>query len=108
MKISQVILKNIRGYEHSTIDLSPKINLLIGENNSGKTTVLKSLLLLQDTLAINSSDIRINQGNGHVFLNLAKGNNGKYLVPEFSSTQFTYVDYFQYSFSPQHAAMQKC
>jgi predicted ATPase len=105
MKISQVILINIRGYEHSAIDFSPKINLLIGENNSGKTTILKSLLVLQDTSAIDSSDIRINQDYGNICLNFIKGNNNKYLVPEFNSIKFAYVDCFQYSFSPQYTSM---
>jgi AAA15 family ATPase/GTPase len=71
MKVSKVTLSNIRGYENSEIELSPKINLVIGENNSGKTTILKSLLLLQDLSAINSSDVRSNVHQGAVSLVLS-------------------------------------
>jgi energy-coupling factor transporter ATP-binding protein EcfA2 len=68
MKISVLGLENIRGYKSSTIELSPKINLLVGENNSGKTTILKSLLLLQDTLALRCADVRTGQSEGSIVL----------------------------------------
>jgi predicted ATPase len=105
MKISRVTLENIRGYRFSTIALSPKINLLVGENNSGKTTILKSLLLLQDTSAISTNDIRNVREQGIVVLNCQEGNNGKFLAPEFNNSSFAYLDYFQYNFSVQQCFM---
>jgi predicted ATPase len=48
MKISTLILNNIRSYEGDTrFDFSPTINLLVGPNNSGKSTVIWALNLLQ-------------------------------------------------------------
>jgi predicted ATPase len=105
MKILQVTLENIRGYKFSTIELSPKINLLVGENNSGKTTILKSLLLLQDISAISAPDIRNITEQGIVVLDCQKGNNGKFLAPEFNNPSFAYLDYFQYNFSLQQCFM---
>jgi AAA15 family ATPase/GTPase len=68
MKITKINLTNIRSYENVQIEFSPTINLIIGENNSGKTTILKSILLLQDSNSITSNDIRINQNQGRIGL----------------------------------------
>jgi predicted ATPase len=105
MKISTIKLENIRGYKYSKIKLSPKINLLVGENNSGKTTILKSLLLLQDVSVLGTSDIRNYSEKGTVTLQLQKDNNGKFLVPEFNNSNLAYVDTFKYDFFLQQSLM---
>jgi recombinational DNA repair ATPase RecF len=43
MKVSKLELMNIKSYEGADIDLSPKINLLVGNNNSGKSVILTVL-----------------------------------------------------------------
>jgi recombinational DNA repair ATPase RecF len=42
--ISQLILKNFTAFNHKgiTVDFSPKINVIIGENGTGKTHLLKA------------------------------------------------------------------
>ena len=48
MKISAVEIKNLKGYEDSgRIEFSPSINLLLGSNNSGKSTIVRSCFLVQ-------------------------------------------------------------
>jgi predicted ATPase len=47
MRIKTVELINLRSYDHVKIDLSSRINLLTGANNSGKSTIIHSLLNLQ-------------------------------------------------------------
>lgn len=48
MKVKSITLENTRCYEgHNKITLSPAVNLLVGKNNSGKSTVLRALNLLQ-------------------------------------------------------------
>ena len=46
MYIASVRIENFRGFENTVIEFNPGINALIGENNSGKTTVLQALALL--------------------------------------------------------------
>ncbi|OUL33427.1 hypothetical protein BV372_16375 [Nostoc sp. T09] len=80
MKILNVKLSNIRGYENAEIELSPKLNLLIGENNSGKTTILRSLLFLQNRSYFVMDDIRKNEAQASIELTF-DGNKNRYFNP---------------------------
>ena len=40
--ITQLKLKNFTAFSQLTVDFSPKINVIIGENGNGKTHVLKA------------------------------------------------------------------
>ncbi|QLE52936.1 ATP-binding protein (plasmid) [Nostoc sp. C057] len=77
MKIVKIRLSNIRGYENAEVELSPRINLLVGENNSGKTTILRTLLFLQDRALFQTNDIRKNHNQGSIQLEF-EGNLKKY------------------------------
>ena len=46
MKIKQVHLKNFMQFEDATIKWSPHVNVICGENSTGKTTLLKCLYSL--------------------------------------------------------------
>lgn len=41
MHLTQLRLKNYRGFEDFTIDLDPECNVLFGVNGSGKTAILE-------------------------------------------------------------------
>jgi predicted ATP-binding protein involved in virulence len=43
MKINRIELKNFKKYESFALDLHPHFTLLVGENGSGKTTILDAL-----------------------------------------------------------------
>ena len=43
MKINNLAIKNFKKYADLTIDLHPQFTLLVGENGSGKTTILDAL-----------------------------------------------------------------
>lgn len=58
MYIDKLVIKNIRCFEEETLQLSKNINLLVGENNSGKSTIIKSIYKLQEEISIKTSDIR--------------------------------------------------
>ena len=49
MYISEITLSNFRGFEQNTIFFQDGMNVLIGQNNSGKTSVIKALGLLFDS-----------------------------------------------------------
>lgn len=44
--ITHLELKNFTAFTELTIDFSPKINVIIGENGNGKTQLLKSVYAL--------------------------------------------------------------
>lgn len=67
MKIEALQLLNLRGFKNlPKTNFSPNINLLIGSNNSGKSTLLNSLFLIQRPNVLNRSDITIGQSNGNI------------------------------------------
>lgn len=48
MKIKSIQIQNLKGFEDTNkLQLSPTVNILIGPNNSGKSTVIRSCYLLQ-------------------------------------------------------------
>lgn len=46
MYISKIHIRNYRCYNNMVVDFSPGVNVIIGENNSGKSALLKALGLL--------------------------------------------------------------
>ncbi len=44
MKIDNIEIKNFKGFEECNVEFHPKLNLFIGNNASGKTTLLKAIL----------------------------------------------------------------
>ncbi|NQY11418.1 MAG: AAA family ATPase [Flavobacteriales bacterium] len=48
MKIKSIRIENLKGFENSgKIEFSPTINVLVGANNSGKSTIIKSCYAIQ-------------------------------------------------------------
>lgn len=66
MWISEVTLNNFRSFENANIQLSKGINLIVGANNSGKSTLLKSILWLQEGFSLDINDVRISQETGYI------------------------------------------
>lgn len=66
MYISQLRIKNFRVFDEMTLSLNKGINILIGENNSGKTTIIDALRIClgygkSDTnIYIQESDLHLN------------------------------------------------
>ena len=59
--ISKLRIENLRSFSSAELEFSPGINILIGRNNSGKSTILQSILLLQSPV-LAGSDIRSSSG----------------------------------------------
>ena len=50
MYIANIAIENFRGFSvRKVIELNEKLNIFIGHNNSGKTTIIKALQILFDT-----------------------------------------------------------
>lgn len=50
MYISKIRIQNFRCFKDTTIEFNQGLNVFIGENNSGKTTILKALQLIFNRL----------------------------------------------------------
>ena len=46
MYISSIHIRNYRCFKDTTVDFQPGLNVIIGENNAGKTTLSKALMLV--------------------------------------------------------------
>ncbi len=57
MIVKSIEIINLKSYEHTHVEFSKNINLLLGANNSGKSTIIKSLLNLQYR-SLEKKDIR--------------------------------------------------
>jgi AAA15 family ATPase/GTPase len=68
MWIRKIDLTNFRSYASESIELSKGINLIVGQNNSGKSTLLKSVAWLQAGSPISAEDIRKLEQSGSVEL----------------------------------------
>jgi predicted ATPase len=75
MYIKLLELENIRSFEKAKIELHPHINLLVGNNNSGKSTVIKALFALQNRNSLEFDDVRKGREEGKVSMKL-EGING--------------------------------
>lgn len=49
MKLDSLVLENFRCYDHSEIAFSPGLNVVLGPNATGKTTILEAIYLLATT-----------------------------------------------------------
>lgn len=68
MKITAIEIKNVRGFQevHKT-ELSDSINILIGPNNAGKSTILNTIFQFQKKV-LNKHDITIGRTQGKIEL----------------------------------------
>ena len=62
MQISEIRIRNIKSIiDSGWIGLSPKINVIIGKNNGGKSIFIKSIYQLQNQKSLEDADIRIGE-----------------------------------------------
>lgn len=77
MRIERIRLSNVRSFEKLDIALSKRINILVGANNSGKSTILHAAGSIQEPRLVKGEDIRKGTQEGQVELILS-GDTGKY------------------------------
>jgi predicted ATP-binding protein involved in virulence len=65
MKIERLELKNFRGIREMTLDFSPKVNVLVGVNGAGKSSILDALAILLSRLI---GRLRSTSGTGRFFV----------------------------------------
>lgn len=57
MFISKIIIKGYRNFPDNEVDFNDGVNVIIGHNNAGKTSLLKAIRLLIDANAVRKLDI---------------------------------------------------
>jgi predicted ATPase len=77
-------INGFRGFKNSSISLS-KLNVLIGENSGGKSSLIKLLLLLKQSMEVANKDKKINT-NGHI---LDLGNFDNFIYHELTEKSFS-------------------
>lgn len=95
MKVKSVSIENIKGFERSgVIEFSPTINLLVGPNNSGKSTILKCCQLVQP---VGNS---LSSTQSYLQKNKRKASKASEVVVEFDRADSSYFagSYSQFSF----------
>jgi putative ATP-dependent endonuclease of OLD family len=75
MHISQVHIKDFRIFEHIDLTFAPGLNLIVGENNSGKTALIDAIRYVLDTnssewVKVQESDFRRGQSRFSIQLKL--------------------------------------
>ncbi|HUW82996.1 MAG TPA: AAA family ATPase [Phycisphaerae bacterium] len=73
MWVSRLEIENIRSWAKAEFDFSKGINVLVGPNNSGKSTIIHSLFPLQKELPnLTNTDLRVDAPSGWVAAHLAR------------------------------------
>lgn len=72
MWIKELTFKNIRSFPETTFHFSRGINILVGPNNAGKSTVLLPLLSMQEGLpSLKVEDVRLGATEAHANIGLS-------------------------------------
>lgn len=83
MKITAITIENVRGFQKvPKTDFSNSINVFIGPNNAGKSTILNSIFLLQRQSVLNQNDITLGQKQGKIEI-YHEGNHLQYIHQNF-------------------------
>lgn len=66
MKVTRVQIQNVRCFKDEDLQLSPGINVVVGPNNNGKTTLLNCISILQQPSNIGDDYKRIGTTHGSI------------------------------------------
>ena len=72
MWIREVKVENVRSFQSASIQLSKGLNVIVGKNNAGKSTILKGILRTQDENSVKASDLRHGCSNGFLEISIEK------------------------------------
>lgn len=71
MPVTRLEIENLRLYRQATLEPDPRANLIVGENASGKTTLLEALHLLGTGRSFRSGGLDSMQAHGSAFFRVS-------------------------------------
>jgi predicted ATPase len=74
--IARIKLENVRSFENETIEFSKGINVLVGPNNAGKSTIAHAVLWIQKGFSIGSNYLRSGADKGDIWVDLEDTSGG--------------------------------
>ena len=85
MRIDRLIVKNFKGFAHREFDFHPRLNLIVGENGSGKTSLLEALSVAAGSwfLGLRGYDTRHLRSDDDVRLEGFETSNGMHWEKQF-------------------------
>lgn len=79
MWLKEIELQNIRCFNKRTaLKLSPKINIIVGPNNSGKSTIINAVMALQAPQYLDTTDRRHKETHAFVAYQFGETNTSKF------------------------------
>ena len=66
MRIDRLEIENFKKFLHYTLDLHPQFTLLMGDNGTGKTTILDALAIAAGIWLVNSPDTTLNKSRRNI------------------------------------------
>ena len=81
MKIKKLTLNNFMAFENAEINWSDNINIICGENSTGKTTLLKVMYSLIKPLSSGGKDNLTKEMEEQVFVKKIQGDLGRITHP---------------------------
>lgn len=66
MRIDRLEIKNFKKFSDYTLDLHPQFTLLVGDNGTGKTTILDALAIAAGVWLVNSPDTTLNNSRRNI------------------------------------------
>jgi exonuclease SbcC len=72
-KISKVILNNFQSHSHTEIELDEGLNIIVGESNNGKTSILRGIMWVIDNQPLGTDFIMAGQNDCSVRIEYSDG-----------------------------------
>src|ERR1700680_1541119 len=89
MWVSSITINNVKSFADSgVINLDKRINILIGQNNAGKSVLIKALYLLQNTGVLVGDDVRKGTQGGKIVIGLEDIDEQRYIEAYHQQSNF--------------------
>lgn len=92
MWISRAVLSNVRSFEKAELNLSKGINILVGANNSGKSTILHAVGTIQERKLLGRIDIRLRKQKNSMIQLILQDDIGNYFPKKGSAFKYDLID----------------
>ena len=71
MRVNSLQVKNFRSFQDSGVIDLDSINVLVGANNAGKSSILRGLYHVQEGLGVILDDVRVGSNSAYIELSIS-------------------------------------